>query len=225
MAQNRWWSTDWSDWRKSDTKKDLKKDDWGSSDWQSYGSNSKINDGFDMGRESYSEVAESTSESKDQMESLQDMKNLLVQFAEKMVHMETTLLATKEEVCGAKDRIASLEAQVTALQEEIREKAAGRGNRPSPPAVAGRPEDAEAEARPCTEWHEHRPDAFDIPVSGTPQRNVDEWLDHSRNTLFDEDSRVLDQQLENKIKRVWPHLSDWLQDTRKPLLLRVLQEV
>ena len=27
-----------------------------------------------------------------------------------------------------------------------------------------------------------------------------------RNTLFDEDSRVLDQQLENKIKRVWPHL-------------------
>ena len=212
MTQNCWWNTHWPDWRKSDTKKDLKKDDWGSSDWQSYGSNWKIDDGFDMG-ESYSEkcrqttvvVAESTGESKDQMKSLQDMKNLLVKFAEKMEHMEATLLTTKEEACGAKDRIASLEAQVTALQEELREKAAGRSNRPSPPAVAGLPEDAEAEARPCTEWHEHRPDALDVPVEGTQERDYDKWLNHLRYTLFDQDSRVLDQ-LENKIKRAWPQL-------------------
>jgi len=42
-------------------------------------------------------------------------------------------------------------------------------------------------------------------VSGNQEREADEWLGHLRNTLFDKDSRVSDQ-LEDKIKHVWPHI-------------------
>ena len=42
-------------------------------------------------------------------------------------------------------------------------------------------------------------------MEGTQDRDYDKWLNHLKYTLFDQDSRVLDQ-LENKIKRVWPQL-------------------
>ena len=120
---------------------------------------------------------------------VQGMKKSLASLEEKMLQTEQERLEAKEEACGAKERIVSLEALVMALQEEIRELAAGRSNCPSPPASgsdhphAGL-KDAESEAPPCNEWHEHRPDALGVPVSGNQEREADEWPGHLRNTLF-----------------------------------------
>ena len=90
-------------------------------------------------KESYWEEGKgnSTDESKDQMKwfavlqtEVQDMKNILVEFTERMLQAENALLTAKDEARGAKERIVELEGQVTALREEIRELAAGRSNYP-----------------------------------------------------------------------------------------------
>ena len=59
------------------------------------------------------------------------------------------------------------------------------------------------------DWHEHRADAAPlgaaIAVSGTQETNLQAWLDHLRNTLYDNDSRPLDA-FEGKI-RAWSRMS------------------
>ena len=102
----------------------------------------------------------------------------------------------KERILRLEERIVRLEAEVTALRQEIRESGADHLH-------AGL-KNAESAAPPCDEceWHEHRPDPWDVPVVGSQERCVDGWLAHLRNALFDKDSRILDQ-LEVKIRGVF----------------------
>ena len=59
---------------------------------------------------------------------------------------------------------------------------------------------------PCDQWHEHRPHANHINVSnGQAEGKADEWLNHLRSTLFENNTRVL-YQLEDNIKNLWSYM-------------------
>ena len=59
------------------------------------------------------------------------------------------------------------------------------------------------------DWHEHGADApplgAAIAVSGTQETNLQAWLDHLRNTLYDNDCRPLDA-FEGKIRANWQRI-------------------
>ena len=153
---------------------------------------------------------------------VQGMHDGLVALAARMQQTEDALLTAKEEACVAKERIVNLEAQVQALQWATRGVPQPAGVARDAPHLAGvggpslaasgshHPHAELSEAAPhpppCDQWHEHRPHANHIDVSnGEAEGKVHDWLDHLRNTLFEDDSRVLDQ-LEDKIKCNWPYM-------------------
>ena len=127
---------------------------------------------------------------------VQDMRGGLVDLATRMLQTEDTLLSAKEEARAAKERIVILEALVQALEEAL---AASQHPRAELREAAPHPS-------PCGQWHEHRPHANHINVSnGEAEGQVDDWLSHLRSTLFQNDTRVLDQ-LEDNITNIWPDM-------------------
>ena len=112
----------------------------------------------------------------------------------------------------------NLEAQVQALQGATRDAPQPAGVARDAPHLAGvggpslaasgshHPHAELREAPPCDQWHEIRPHAKHVDVTtGEPARKADDWLHHLRSTLFENDTRVLDQ-LEDKIKCNWPYM-------------------
>ena len=110
--------------------------------------------------------------------------------------------AAKDEARAAKERIGNLEAQVQALQEATCDAPQPAVVARDAPQLAGVPGDAP----PCDQWHESRPHAKHVDAStGEPVGKADDWLHHLRNTLFVDDTRILDK-LEDRIKGSWPYI-------------------
>ena len=170
-----------------------------------------------------------TKETKDDLEAqVQGMHDCLVALAARMQKTEEALMTAKEEARAARERIVNLEAQVQALQEATCDAPQPAGVARDAPQLAGVLGDAPQlagvggpslaasgshqahlelrEAPPCDQWHESRPHAKPVAAStGEPVGKADDWLHHLRNTLFVDDTRVLDQ-LEDKIKCFWPYM-------------------
>ena len=158
----------------------------------------------------------------------QGMRGCLVDLAARTGRIEEALMAAKDEARAAKERIVNLEAQVQALQEatcdapqpavvarDAPQLAVVPGDAPLLAGVGGPSLAASGshqahrelkEAPPCDQWHESRPHAKHVDAStGEPVGKADDWLHHLRNTLFENDTRVLDK-LEDRIKGNWPYM-------------------
>ena len=158
----------------------------------------------------------------------QGMRGCLVDLAARTLRIEEALMAAKDEARAAKERIVNLEAQVQALQEATCDAPQPAVVARDAPQLAGVPGDAPQlagvggpslaasgshqahrelkEAPPCDQWHESRPHAKHVDAStGEPVGKADDWLHHLRNTLFVDDTRILDK-LEDRIKGSWPYI-------------------
>ena len=144
-----------------------------------------------------------TKETTDDLEAqVRGMRDCLVDLAARTWRTEEALKAAKDEANAAKERIGNLEAQVQALQEATCDAPQPAVVARDAPQLAGVPGDAP----PCDQWHESRPHAKHVDAStGEPVGKADDWLHHLRNTLFENDTRVLDN-LENRIKGNWPYM-------------------
>ena len=132
---------------------------------------------------------------------MRSMRDCLVDLAARTWRTEEALKAAKDEINAAKERIGNLEAQVQALQEATCHAPQPAVVARDAPQLAGVPGDAP----PCDQWHESRPHAKHVDAStGEPVGKVDDWLHHLRNTLFVDDTRILDK-LEDRIKGSWPY--------------------
>ena len=144
-----------------------------------------------------------TKETKDDLEAqVQGMHDCLVDLAARTWRTEEALKAAKDEINAAKERIGNLEAQVQALQEATCHAPQPAVVARDAPQLAGVPGDAP----PCDQWHESRPHAKHVDAStGEQVGKADDWLHHLRNTLFVDDTRILDK-LEDRIKGSWPYI-------------------
>ena len=144
-----------------------------------------------------------TKETTDDLEAqVRGMRDCLVDLAARTWRTEEALKAAKDEANAAKQRIGNLEAQVQALQEATCDAPQPAVVARDAPQLAGVPGDAP----PCDQWHESRPHAKHVDAStGEPVGKADDWLHHLRNTLFVDDTRVLDK-LEDRIKGSWPYI-------------------
>ena len=144
-----------------------------------------------------------TKETTDDLEAqVRSMRDCLVDLAARTWRTEEALKAAKDEANAAKERIGNLEAQVQALQEATCDAPQPAVVARDAPQLAGVPGDAP----PCDQWHESRPHAKHVDAStGEPVGKADDWLHHLRNTLFVDDTRILDK-LEDRIKGSWPYI-------------------
>ena len=144
-----------------------------------------------------------TKETTDDLEAqVRRMRDCLVDLAARTWRTEEALKAAKDEANAAKERIGNLEAQVQALQEATCDAPQPAVVARDAPQLAGVPGDAP----PCDQWHESRPHAKHVDAStGEPVGKADDWLHHLRNTLFVDDTRILDK-LEDRIKGSWPYI-------------------
>ena len=144
-----------------------------------------------------------TKETTDDLEDqVRGMRDCLVDLAARTWRTEEALKAAKDEANAAKERIGNLEAQVQALQEATCHAPQPAVVARDAPQLAGVPGDAP----PCDQWHESRPHAKHVDAStGEPVGKADDWLHHLRNTLFVDDTRILDK-LEDRIKGSWPYI-------------------